>query len=88
MAEVDIVGDEGDVVIDSGLRDESIRQLCFVAASQDASSQIASALPVAFFKFEERQRQNKINKAPFNRRAAERLSEYYRRQRRLSGKNC
>jgi hypothetical protein len=80
VSEIGVVSDEGGVVVDAYLRDQSIRKRCFVAIAQNIPAKFASTLPVAFFDIEERQCKYEFNELFFDSRAAQRFGENGRRE--------
>ena len=58
VPEVGVVGDEGDVVVDADLCDQSVRELCFVTGFENAPPELTSMLPVVVVEMEEVARLN------------------------------
>jgi hypothetical protein len=73
VTEIGVVGDEGRIVVDADLGDESIRQLRFETGFKNASPQLASTLPVAVVDWKKGQAQYEFDESFLNGRTAKRL---------------
>ncbi len=87
MAEISVVSDEGRIVVDADLRDQSVRNICFESGLQNASSKFAGTLPVAIVDREKGQTQDKRHKSSLHSGTTERLGKNDRRKSGLAAEN-